>query len=169
MPDISYMLYDTAIFGVTANTEHVLFQVAQGADAVHTEQFTNSRGAGVLPQQEQMVVNRVCVWQDFAPTTVVAARVVWLQSFLEIRVADETLLKIPIIAAAYRGAVGAVFGVAVAADNAWGGPMGEGYYLDNPIVIPGGTGFRVRVLQSLAAVAAASNMKVALSGVLTIS
>ncbi|SRR5260221_7332542 len=169
MPDINlrYMLYDTVVFGATANAESILFQVASGADATHNEQFTNMRGAGSLPQTEKMVVDKVSVVIDkvLAKADVVD---IFNGSILEIRVADFTVLKGPsalfIDASAYGGSIS----VAAATDVTSIALKGDGYELDQTITLPGGTPFKVRVLQG-PAVTAGTNIKVVLHGIYTVS
>ena len=166
MPDLDYVLYDTAVFGATANNESVLFQVAQGGDATHTESFTNMRGAGQLPQAEAFSVEWIGVNPDHA---LVEADIeaIWRGSFLEIRVADLTVLKAPLRLFADQADYQGHFAQAAAANRVIIGLRGEGYALTKPISIPGGTYFRVRVVQG-PAVTAGSNMKVNMRGTLTI-
>lgn len=165
MADLRYFLYDTAVFGTTAGTEHVLFQVAQGGDATHTEDFTNSRGAGSLPSEERFVCDRIGVFVDAAIADAEVEKV-FTGSFLEIRVADKSVFKAPLKVCAGYGGWSGHFTQATAANRALIGPA-QGYcHLDIPIEIPGGTAFRVRVYQKTA-LAAAANVKVVLGGVLS--
>lgn len=167
MADLTYTLYDTAVFGATVNAESILFQVAQGSDATHTEAFTNSRGAAQLPVGEKFLIRKVFAIPNHA---IINADIetIWRNSFLQIRVADFNLLWVPLVMCAYRADYGGHFGQAAAADLARIGRVGMGYDLeDHPIDLPGGTAFRVRVLQG-PAVAANSNVIIGLHGVLTV-
>lgn len=164
--DLDFTLYDTAVFGATANAESVLFQLAQGADATHTEAFTNSRGAGQLPQTEQFT----CRWIGVRPVhALVEADIepIWRGSFLEVRIADQTVLKAPLALFAAYAAFGGHFTQAAGANRVMAGLAGTGMELAHDIVIPGGTAYRVRVVQG-PAVTAGSNMVVMLRGTLAI-
>lgn len=167
MADLTYTLYDTAVFGATVNNESILFTVAQGSDATHSEAFTNSRGAAQLPVGEKFLIQKVFAIPNHALLNA-DVEPIWRNSFLQIRVADFNYLWIPLVLAAYRADYGGHFGQAAAADLARIGRDGDGYDLgERPIEIPGGTAFRVRVLQG-PAVAANTNIWIGLHGVLTV-
>jgi hypothetical protein len=167
MPDYDFTLYDTAVFGATANTLHELFQVAQGADATHTKSFTNSRGAGSLPVTEQFVVTRVKVLYDHNTVTADVPKF-HPGSYLEFILNNQTILIAPLAEFIANSGYGGHYSQAAAADEAVIGLLGDGYVLTKPIVIKGGTAFKVQLFQSLA-VTAASNMKAALDGILTMA
>lgn len=166
MADLTYVLYDTAAFGATAGTEHVLFQVTQGADSTHVEAFTNMRGNGSLPQEEAFEISLIGVMADFDMTEAEVAEV-FRASFLEIRVSDETVLKAPLSCFAYRNSYGGAYSQGTAADNAIIGLAGDGFVLTIPVQIRGGTSFRIRVYQGTAMSGASKNVKVMLFGRLT--
>lgn len=165
--DLDYTLYDTAIFGTVANFESVLFQVAQGADVTHIESFTNMRGAGALPQEEAFKCNWIGVAVDFTSTLPQDYKAMWLGSFLEFRLSDKTVLKAPLAMFAAASGFSGHYSQAAAADNAAIGLMGNGYTLDIPIEISGGTAFRVRIVQGTVLSAVSKNVKVLLNGILT--
>lgn len=165
--DLDYVLYDTAVFTNVANTEQVLFQVAQGGDATHTESFTNMRGSGALPQEEAFACIRIGVTVDFDTAGEEDYTTVWRGSFLEVRVSDKTVLKAPLALFSAANMYGGHYSQAAAANNAVIGLQGDGLKLDIPITIKGGTAFRVRVVQANATSAASKNMKVWLRGTLT--
>jgi hypothetical protein len=71
-------------------------------------------------------------------------------------------LKLAIKYADYGGH----FTQATASSRALIGPVGNGYVLDIPIIIPGGTKFVVRILQKTA-LSAPVKMKVVLNGILS--
>ena len=166
MADYSYCLYDTAVFGVAASVESSLFQVAQGGDSTHTKSFTNSRGAGQMPQNEAFEIDHIGVSVDMnLPTADYIA--VWLNSYLEIRVNDETLFIAPLRLLANANSFGGHYTEAVASAEALIGLMGDGYKLAIPINIPGGTAFRVNVFQGTALATASTLIKVTLNGTLS--
>ena len=163
--DLSYILWDTAILGTVALFEQSLFQVAQGGDAVHTRSFTNSRGSGQLPTNENFLIKHIGVSLD-ANLAIADYINVWPLSFLEIRVNDETLFQAPLRMLAESNAFGGHYSQAAAADEALIGLEGTGYDLEIPIEIEGGTAFRVNVLQGTALAVASVPLRVALCGTL---
>lgn len=165
MADYRYDLYDTYVFGAAASQGR-LFQVAEGGDATHTTAFTNMRGAGVLPQNEKLVVDWIGAIEVYVP--LIANRVnIFNASWLEFIVSNNSVLKIPLIRAWALNLYGGHFTQAAAADLAVIGRAGNGYDLkDHPITLDGGTQFTLVVNQGTA-VAAASNVLFVLSGVLT--
>lgn len=163
MPELNYVLYDTAEFGVSADAEHVLFQVAQGADSTHNEKFTNSRGSGVLPNQESFLLKGLRVFADYdVPEADV--KKIWRDSYIEIRVADRTLFKAPLTLVASHNSFGGVVNQANAADGAIVGIHGKGFMFDIPIKIDGGKAFKVNIYQGTALASANSSIKVCLIG-----
>lgn len=168
MADYDYILFDTAPFGNVANNEMILFQTPQGSDATHTEAFTNMRGAGSLSQGESFKVNKISVMLDFIGIAV-DLQSVWIGNFLELRVSDKTVFKSPLPPLANSSFYSGVNNQTAAANFAEFGPVGDGYELAIPIVIPGGTLFRVRVFQVTALSAVSRNMKVLLHGTYSIA
>lgn len=165
MADYRYDLYDTYVFGAAASQGR-LFQVAEGGDATHTTAFTNSRGAGVIPQNEKFVIDWIGAIEDYTP--LIANRVnILTASWAELIVSNNSVLKVRLARLWSNNAYGGHFTQAVAADLAVIGRVGSGYDLrDHPIVIEGGTQFTLIVNQGTA-VAAASNVVFVMSGVLT--
>lgn len=166
MPEkMRYDVYDTAFFGTVASTLFSLFQAAQGSTSVLTKSVTNSRGAGAFPQNETFTVDWLGVFLDELPN-VVDAQSVFLDSYAEIRVNDETVLLTPLRMLAAKNGWGGHFGQAAAANLAAIGLMGEGKPLDIPIEIPGGTAFRVDVFQGTALSAVTQSVRFVMSGIL---
>lgn len=164
---LRYFLYDTWQPAAVANAESILFQVASGGDATHNEQFTNMRGAGSLPQTEQMEVDWIGVIVDSVLAK--ADLVKWIDgALLEIRVADFSVIKAPVALFIAQSAFGGTQIQAAAADSFTIGYLGDGFELDKHIMLPGGTPFKVRMLQG-PALAGTSNMKVVLGGIYTVS
>lgn len=165
MPDRRYALYDTYVFGAAASSGR-LFQVSEGGDATHVTAFTNSRGAGVLPQNEKFVVDKLMAIEDYIPLIANRANIT-IASWIELIVSNVSVLKIPLILLWYNNMYGGHFTQAAAADLAIIGRTGNGYDLsDHPIAINGGEQFTLIVNQGTA-VAAASNVKFVMNGVLT--
>lgn len=161
-----YTLYDTIVFGTAVQAEQKLFQVISGGDATHTKSFTNMRGSGALPQQEKFTIQRVGVYIDFnnlVQTDIVNA---WIGNYLEIRVADNSVLLIPLRAAAQYNGFNGYYSQAAAANGALGGLQGDGYEVDPSIELAGGTPLAVNIPQSVVMTVAAVNMRVLLHGIL---
>lgn len=159
-----YPLFDTLVMGVAVQTEQALFQVTQGADAVHTKSFTNMRGAGALSQGENFTIYKIGCFIDFVTLQETDAINAFVGNYLELRVSDESVLQAPLRLFAQNNAFGGHFTQAAAADNANIGVLGDGYELRNPVVIKGGTGFRVNIPQTVALSVAAVPFRVILHG-----
>lgn len=162
MPDLSWVLYDTAVFNTVATTAHELFQVSQGSDSTHTEDFTNSPGAGSLPSGQNMEVKAVGVYPEHDVTAAELVKI-YNKAWLELKVSESVKLKLPLSLVAapqeFNGAVGAAAGSGLS----WAGPI---FDLEIPIPIPGGTQYKVTIMQ-VVATAAAEQLKVCLFGTLT--
>lgn len=160
----SYTLFDTAIFTTALAGEQALFQVAQGGDAVHTKAFTNMRGAGSLPNNESFNVKKIGVYQDFLNLVFADLLNIWLLSYLELRVNDESVLQIPLRAAAQYNGFGGHYSQAAAANGALGGLSNDGYALEFPVMIKGGVSWRVNVNQGVVTTVANIPVRVLLHG-----
>lgn len=159
---LSYQLYDTWTPGTTANAESILFQVITGGDSTHNEQFTNMRGSGALPQTEHMIINCIKVQLDLILPKA-DLLLVYFNALLEIRVADFSYIKLPVLQCIDHSAWSGTEVQASAADSIVVGPLGKGFLLDKPILIGGAIPFKVRMLQG-AALSAASRFKVIIEG-----
>lgn len=166
MPDRTWPLYDTAVFGTTAATLHSLFQVRENADATHITGFTNMRGNGQMPSNESYMIRGVRVFPDVLldPQDV---ELVWRASYLRIRVADREMFVAPLIMCAGNAAFGGVLAQGTVTDEALIGPHGDGFMIDEPIAIVPGGNLMVEVFQATALNNAAQNIKVVLDGILT--
>lgn len=165
MADYHYVLYDTATFATTAPTNHLLFQVGEGVDASHPESITNMRGNASLPTEEKFTLYRIHVWneQELGEADLFDLTD---QALLELRVSDKTLLKIPLRLAISHAGFGGHFTQATAANRVAIGNEGNGFELQTPIELPGGTRFAVRVYQDKA-FTSTCRVKVALEGILS--
>lgn len=164
MPEIDYVLYDTAPFGTTAATSHTLFQVVQNGDATHIEDYTNMLGSGSLPQAYTFRIKSIQVFPAEDITQADLAPML-KGSYLVVVVGDTEFIQAPLHLFPAPGQITGHYSQATAALGAaltFGGlPM----VLDSPIEIPGGTRFSVLVYQKTA-LAAATNVKVCLVGTL---
>lgn len=166
MADTHSFLYDTALFGTTANTEHTLFQVAQGSTATATKAITNMRGAGQLPSVEKFRVDKIHVFADY--NSAIADYIdVWVSSFIQFRVSDEILFESPLRMCASMNSFSGFYTQAAAAVEALIGLKGGGFDLKIPIMINGGTAFRVSVFQTTVLSTTSLGVKVALEGILS--
>jgi len=164
--DIHTTLYDTWQPSTVASAEAILFQTPQGGDSTHTESFTNSRGAGVLPSGEKFTIKTVKLILDKMIAEANFDTRLY-GGFIELRVKDKTLLKAPAAMFFAHSAYSGITTEATAALIQSVGPLGDGFTLDIPIIINGGERFQVRCVQG-AAFAAAMDHKVVLEGVLSL-
>lgn len=165
MPDYSFHIYDTALFGVTAGTTHTLFQVPQGGDATHVMDFTNMRGAGQFPVNEKFTIRKIMVASEseLAEADVTA----WYRlSYLKLLRSNHEDLISPLLPLIAYAGFGGHFTQAAAANRALIGRMGEGYVLTPNISIDGGDAFKIEVFQGVALSAANQRIKVILEGIL---
>ena len=167
MPDLSYVLYDTAPFAAAANVEFLLFKVAFGGDATHIESFTNMRGAGSLPVGEKFTIKKISVVLDSFSTVIDDVLKATVSSFFDIRVNDQSLFKAPSSLLIDASAYGGSYQLAAAAAHNGLGLLGNGYELENPIMVPGGTAFYCRLFQTVA-LSTTYNIKVCLQGIYTL-
>lgn len=165
MTDYRYTLYDTAIFSVAGAANHLLFQVGEGVDALHSELITNMRGNGSLPQEESFLLQKLHVWNE---QLVAAADLFDLtdQAFVEIRLSDKTVLKVPLRLVMSNAAWIGSANLAAGAETAVIGNQGWGFDVMENVTIPGGTRWSVRVHQELG-LAATCRVKVVLEGILS--
>lgn len=164
--DLHYILYDTAPFNNVANTEFQLFKVAQGADATHTENYTNMRASGILPNEEKMVLKKIHAIVD--GHAAIADIYKWYQaSFLELKVNDQTKLKAPLAMFSSRNRFGGLYTQGTPANENIIGLEGDGFSLLMDILIPGGTSFFCRLFQGTA-LSGQMNIKIGLEGIYTL-
>jgi hypothetical protein len=164
MADRKYILFDSIDTG-TSVFDTLLFQVASGADAVHSETYTNMRGAGSLPGAEKFTLNKISVIvpPSLTPNDTTA---LFKDSILQFRLLNQVLLWIPLIVAVDYSLHNGFFTLATAANNQVYGNLGEGYTVDPPIDIAGGEKFDVRV-KTGNATSFTYRLVVALVGILT--
>ncbi len=164
MGRLIYDLYDTAIFGASANKLHTLFQIIQGQDTTHVKGFTNTRGAGQFPSEEDFQIDSIGVYPD-GDFILADLESMWRGSYLELTVTNTTMLLSPLSVFAKYAGWGGHYSQTAAADGAAIGKLGMGRKLDIPIEVDGGTQFKVEVFQAVAT-AASMNVKVVLNGIL---
>jgi len=164
MADRKYVLFDSIDTG-TAAFDTLLFQVASGADATHTETYTNMRGAGSLPGAEKFTLNKISV---IVPPSLTPAdtAVLFKDSILQFRLLNQVLLWIPLIVAVDYSFHNGFYTLATAANNQVYGNLGEGYTVDPPVDIAGGEKFDVRV-KTTTGTSATYRLVIALVGILT--
>lgn len=165
--NLHFQLYDTWTPSTTANAESILFQVIQGGDATHNEQFTNMRGAGALPQTEKMVINKIKIQPDVILTKA-DVLILYYNALIEFKLSDFSYFKVPVMQCIDHAAWSGAPLEATIADTITIGPWGQGWELVNPISIPGAQPFKVRLIQG-AALSGASRIKVILEGIYTLT
>lgn len=164
MATLSYPIFDTLVFGNAVQTEQALFQVQQGGDATHTKSFTNMRGAGSFPNQESFLVKKISAFIDFLVVLPSDLYNVWIGNYLELRVADQTMIQAPLRMFANYNAFNGHYSQAAAANGTLGGIQNDGFELENPVMIDGGTAFRVNIPQTVALSVASIPLRVVLHG-----
>lgn len=165
MAEVNWPLYDTAPFGNVAATTHTLFQVRENGDATHITGFTNMRGNGSLPSNESFMVERLMVYPDVELAE--ADLVTWFgANWLRLRVEDKEMITIPLRMCVGDAAFGGHYTQASTAANSAIGPMGKGYELSNPVMIPQGGNLLVEVFQATALATTGQNIKIVLDGIL---
>ena len=159
-----HILFDTAPFGTSAGTTHSLFQVTEGGDGTHTKDFTNSPGAGSLPNKQKMTVNSIEVWPE-ADILEEENQKVWNKSYLRVEVDGDEKLRAPLLMfAAEHAQVGEFHEATNSKINSLSWTK-KPMLFKNPIIIPGGTPFKIEVYQSVAT-AGTEQVKVALVGLI---
>jgi len=165
MADVPFGLYDSVVYANSTNQTHTLFQVAQGADATHTRQFTNMRGSGSIPQSEKLVIKSIhAVLWGTVPKADLSD--IWEGCTLELIISDENIFRYPLKFFSSLNSYSGAIQEATATDLTFLGLQGSGMMLNPNIILNGGDSFRVDVFQQNA-VAVAENMWIVLDGILT--
>lgn len=169
MADYDFTLYDTWQPSTVANAEQILFQVSQGGDSTHTEQFTNMRGAGSLPSQENFIIRKISIIAD--QKVAVADLFKWFTGgLLDFQRANLSVLKGPLQQYLDHNSWGGNLVMGTAADNGAIGLESWGFDLDPQyfIHLGGGVPFRVRMIQG-SALSATTNIKVTMRGIYSLA
>jgi hypothetical protein len=168
MPTYDYMLYDTALFGTTANTDHVLFQEGQGTSASKGRTITNMRGGASLPTNENFVIHKIGVHiDDIMSEDDIAG--LFFGSLLTLEYINQKVLEAPLYIFSDHNMFGGVQSQASASDFVSFGQEGMGYTFKSPRVLTGGESFKVTITQGLALDSASLDVKCVLYGELTTS
>lgn len=162
--DLSYVFFDTLPTG-TAVLDALLFQVARGGDATHTEDFTNGVGAGSFPQGQKMVVDKVGVLLEPAVTPADMDALMHASIF-QIIINSQVQFWAPLALVVDNSAWNGFNNLAAAAGLQVTGMINDGYELKNPIVIEGGVNFSARI-KTTVATAVTSKLVVVLYGTYT--
>lgn len=149
MATYDYDLFDSVVFGVSAGLTQALFQTAEGADATHTRQFTNMRGAGSLPSGEEFLVQSIHVISEGAPVEADIEKL-YQDSWLEFVLNNLSILRSPLRVFASHSDWSGQYTQAAAAAGTIIGAVGMGRNLGIPILIKGGTAFKVNVYNGTA-------------------
>lgn len=165
--DYNFAIYDTAVLGTTAKTVHTMFQVAVSQSATADRFYTNMRGNGIFPNQENFLIKKLFVFPD-ANFNEDDRENYFLNSYLSIIYKDQLVLSVPSRLAVGRASYGGHFTQGTAADEALIGLEGDGYMLELPLLIEGGNSFKVEYGQGVAMSAGSQNIKVVLDGRLTL-
>lgn len=166
MPDMSYSMYDTAEFDNAADVDFELFQSRQGSTSARTKNVTNSRGDGSLPANEGFRIDKIIIMIE--PDVIrTEAELAWRDSYIEILINERSVFLVPLAMCAGHMQWQGEFHEAIATLVDSIGLVGDGYALELPLSIPGGTSFRVTLHQAIATAGAAS-VKCILKGMLSV-
>lgn len=164
--DLSWIMYDTAIFGTSAAVTSALFQTAEGGDATHTTDFTNCRGAGSFPTGEKYLIRKLGV--TFESNHVEADVEDWfVAAYLRLMIANQIMFQSPLIPLMWADAYSGQYTQAAAAVRAFIGRLGNGYELDPQLLVKGGDAFKVEIYQGTALATASMKIKFMMDGILT--
>ena len=166
MAELDYPIYDTMVWGTTANTKHTLFQSGQGSGGGNGEQLTNMRGSGQFPDKEDFTVSRIGVHVNNVTLTADDIAGLFVNSILTINYNNVKILQAPLYNFSDKNAVQGTYSEASASDFNYFGQLGEGYKLSKPFTIRGGKSFNIEVLQGLALDAVSQNILVTMFGML---
>ena len=165
MAKIDYTIYDTALFGTTANTDHDLFTIAQGGASNKGKTITNMRGNSQFPVGEAFTIHKIGVTIDDVLTDD-DIQGLFLGSTLELIYNNTTVFLVPTAQLSYRNAVQGIKTEASASAFDFFGLMGDGHEFKAPLTIQGGKNFRGILHQGLAVDNASMDIKVMLIGML---
>lgn len=160
-------LYDSVVFGATPDLTQSLFQVGEGADATHVREFTNMRGAGSLPQGEEFLVRSIHCISEMSPPQADIEKI-YQDSYLEFILNNLSILRSPLRVFASHSDWSGQFTQAAAADITALGAVGMGRSLSIPVLIKGGTGFKVNLYNGTA-LSANHTLRILLRGDLKLS
>ena len=166
MTDLSFVLYDTALFSTTDEVDFRLFQVAEGGDSTHVKAFTNARGAGILPSTEVFVAE----WLGVFPNEQLAEAdmgIWFVDGYISVEIQNREVFRAPLALVLAGQKAGGHFTQAAAAARNLITISGEGYMLKLPLTIPGGVPWAVILHQGTVLATATQAIVCALSGVLT--
>ena len=152
MPDVDWIFYDTAVFTSGPAGQLQLFQIPQGGDTTHVENFTNSIGSGSLPANMSFIIRAIAIYAELDVLQLELPKI-FNKSYLEIVISDKVMLKAPLAYFAAPQQYAGQFELASAALQqlvSWTGPLFE---LTIPIPIPGGTPFKINITQIVATTA----------------
>lgn len=164
MPDLSYIFFDSVATGAAA-IDALLFQVARGADATHTEDFTNMVSSGAFPSGQKFVIEHIGVMVEPALTPA-DADALFHASILQVLINSQVDFWCPLASVVDMSAWSGFNNLAAAAGLQVTGSLGKGFDLKIPISVDGGVGFGVRIKTTVATVAS-SKLICALTGTYT--
>lgn len=165
MASLYYPFYDTAPFGLVANTTHNLFQSSLGSGANRTKANTNWIGAGALPDSNSYVIQHVGAYVDDLPDEA-DILAIWEDTHVEMYINNQTVLLVPLRSIAMGAGFQGAFNEVAASDAFLIGPSGMGLKLEPFLQLGEGVSFRVEIGQ-VAATTVAIDVKFLMSGILT--
>lgn len=164
MPDLSYVFFDTVATG-TAAFDALLFQVARGADATHTDDFTNMVSSGAFPAGQKFVIDHIGVIIEPALTPA-DADALFHASLLQVLINSQVDFWCPLTEVVDNSGWTGFNNLAAGAGLQVTGSFSDGFMLKIPINVDGGVGFGVRI-KTTVATAVSSKLVCSLTGTYT--
>lgn len=166
MAKLDYPIYDTAVFGTTANNKTTLFQSGQGSGGGNGEAITNMRGSGQFPDRETFEIMKIGIHINTISLTDDDIQGLFVNSILTLNYNNVKMLQAPLYMFSDLNAVQGIKTESTASPFDMFGQEGKGYDLRKPLVIQGGKSFNVEILQGLAVDNASQNLYCVLYGML---
>jgi len=161
--ELDWTYYDSVTSGTTASATLTFFAQSESAT---NKQTTNMPSAGKLNSSESIVVHEIIAYCE-SDTEHADLIKLYDKAVLEFLVSNNRILVAPLLLFApenYLHSIASTLNQAATVGVSM--PSGKGFVLKNPITIPGGTPFSVKVKIGEGSTPTASDIKVCLRGIL---
>lgn len=164
MAKLTYPIYDTIQLSDSAASTHTMFQQGQGTASNKAFQFTNMRGSGQFPDKEVYTIKKIGLHVDGIAFSDDDIAGLFVNSIVTITYNNVNVMQAPAYMFADKNRVGGIKTESSASAFDYFGQEGEGFMLENPLVIVGGKNFKVDFYQSLAVDTDGLDLKIVLYG-----
>lgn len=164
MPEqLDWVYYDSVSSGTSASTELTFFNQTEGGTNIQT---TNMSKAGGLPGNETFEVHEVIAYLE-SDTEHADLVKIMDKAVLKLQIGDDIVLQAPMICFAPNAYLHSTTPTLdQGALTSISSTTGEGFKLNIPITIPKGASFKVVIKIGEGSTPTASDIKVALKGIL---